>query len=99
MQKFLLSLFLLLSTPVVAQALDASIPDASVDTGGSDHTSEENDPNGPCLDSRTCDNGTTCQNGRCVPTAPRNATGCGSGLLLAAVPLGLVWRRRVKRGS
>jgi hypothetical protein len=92
MQKFLLPLFLLFSTPVLAQALDASIPDASVDTGGSERASEENDPNGPCLDSRSCDNGTVCQGGRCVPTAPRNATGCGAVSLLAVLPLGLLRR-------
>ena len=65
----------LLAGPGWAQDLpDASLPDASVGEGGADHTSEENDPSGPCLSSRDCDLGFLCQAGRCVPGTVRDAT-------------------------
>jgi hypothetical protein len=66
------------ASQAAAQAFDASVPDASVGEGGADRGSEENDPNGsPCADSRSCDTGFACQQGRCVPL-PRNRGGCHS---------------------
>lgn len=71
---------------------DASLPDASVGQGGADRGSEENDPNDrPCLNARDCDDRFTCRNGRCVPTAIRNAS-CGgmAALVLPALGMGLL---------
>ncbi len=93
---------LLLAGPALGQSLpDASLPDASVGQGGADHTSEENDPSGPCLASTECDHGLQCVNGRCVPQGIRDATFSCSGaapvvpLALAAAALGR--RRRQRR--
>ncbi|GMU61837.1 MAG: hypothetical protein AMXMBFR34_36000 [Myxococcaceae bacterium] len=74
---------------------DASLPDASVGQGGAERGSEENDPGGPCLDSRDCEGGFTCQNGRCVPGGIKR-TGCGGTAALATVlvGVGLVLSRR-----
>ncbi|MEW5743198.1 MAG: hypothetical protein AB1938_30060 [Myxococcota bacterium] len=77
---------------------DASLPDASVGQGGAEHGSEENDPGGPCLDSRDCEGGFTCANGRCVPGGVRK-TGCGGTAALATVLVAaglVVSRRRLK---
>lgn len=90
---------LLLAAPTAfAQDLpDASLPDASVGQGGADRGSEENETGGPCLDSRDCEGGFTCQAGRCVPGAVKTA-GCGGtaalGVLATGVGLTLVRRRR-----
>ena len=74
----------------------AAVPDASAGQGGAEQTSEENDKGPPCLDSRSCDNGTTCVGGRCVPTKPRSI-GCaaaGAGPLLLGGLFALARRRR-----
>jgi len=70
------------------QTPDASLPDASVGQSGADQNTEEADTNStPCLSSRDCDGPFACNNGRCVPTPVRRATGCGGGV---AGVLGLV---------
>lgn len=93
----LVMVFSPLSTP--AQVLDAGLPDASVGQGGADQTSEENDPNAaPCLDSKSCDNGFSCTEGRCVPVATRNATGCAAAPAGALLAVLLVVRARRRSG-
>lgn len=102
MKHLLLALGLVLATlPTWADEPDAAlpdVPDASSGSGGADMTSEENDPNQPCLDSSQCDLRTSCVKGRCVPTPVRNAAGCGGGatgaLSLVGLGLGSVLLRR-----
>ncbi len=87
----------LMSLNVWADPIDASVPDASVGQGSADMMGEENDTQGaPCLDSRSCDARTTCVNGRCVPTKPRDASGCSTtAMLMPAMSMALLaWRRR-----
>lgn len=95
MKTTLLTLMLLAGP---ALALDASLPDASAGMGGPDMNSEENDMRDPCLSSKECDRGFTCNNGRCVPAPIRNASGCGGGLAVSLLPLAtglvLLARRR-----
>lgn len=86
---------IVLSAPLAwAQELpDAALPDASVGMGGAEHGSEENDPNGPCLDSRECERGFTCQSGRCTPTPIREAK-CGGVAVTSLLAVGVVLARR-----
>jgi uncharacterized protein (TIGR03382 family) len=87
----------------VVDAFDASIPDASVGSGGADRDSPDEGDGRPvvfCKFNRDCDRGFNCVNGKCTWTGYRDATngGCTGapgavGLLLAAVAL-RVRRRR-----
>lgn len=86
-----------------ARADAPDVPDASVGTGGAEHSSEENDgTNQVCLDSSQCDMRTSCVKGRCVPTATRTASGCGGGGTAALLFAGAVvaaTRRRSEPNS
>lgn len=77
---------------------DASLPDASVGQGGAEQGSEENDKGTPCLDSRDCEGGFTCNGGRCVPGGIRKV-GCGGTAALGTLVLGagLTLTRRRRR--
>ena len=94
----LIAVSLVSATPALAQDFDGSLPDASSGEGGPDHTSEENDPTGPCVTNADCASG-TCTGGRCVPAKVKNAS-CGGGLA-AVVPTlalaGLLLGRRRSR--
>lgn len=76
---------------------DSGLPDASVEGGSAQGTSEENDPQGgPCLESKDCSQGFACSAGRCVPVKPKSV-GCSAapGLMLgAAAVVGSLLRRR-----
>jgi uncharacterized protein (TIGR03382 family) len=79
---------------------DASlVPDASVDQGGADMSSEENSGNlNTCGPAAPCDTGFTCENNTCVPSKTKQAGGCGGGATagwgLSAMGLVLARRRR-----
>lgn len=96
-RRFALVLFLTVGTLALAQELpDAGLPDGSVGQGGADRDNEESDgTNDPCLDSRTCSNGFTCVDARCVP-APVKDLGCSSvpGLMVALAALLVRFKRR-----
>jgi hypothetical protein len=95
-----LAVALCAAPPAWAQALDASVPDASVGQSGAEQTSEENDPNAsPCLSSNACTGNFTCSGGRCVPRPFREATtGCQVAPAGALVALGLLLASRRSRG-
>ncbi len=94
--RIILALMTVLAVPAAAQFFDASVPDASVGEGGPDRSSEENDPNGqPCLDSRSCDRGFACQNGRCLPQA-RSSSGCAQAPAAVLVVAGALVALRFK---
>lgn len=74
---------------------DSGLPDAAVEGGSAEGTTEENDPQGgPCLDSKDCSQGFACVGGRCVPVKPK-VIGCSAAPegLLGAAGLLLAWRR------
>ena len=84
---------------------DASIPDASVGSGGAE-TSQEKDEgraNGVCAQSRDCERGFTCTNARCSYVGYRAASqpGClgGTAALMFPVMLAWRWRRREQKAE
>ncbi len=87
------------------EPFDASIPDASVDQGGADLNSQENqDSTGAtqttCRSSGDCDKGFQCQGTRCVYVGYKRAqSGCfmGTEATVVAVGFGLALKRRRRR--
>ncbi len=102
---------LLLSLPLAVWAQDAgdspdaSLPDASVGSGGADRDNPEQDDNAgrvptACSTDKDCERGFSCDQGACVYTGVRDADGggclSGASALATAFALGvaLLSRRR-----
>lgn len=74
------------------EALDASLPDASVGSGGADRDSPDEGDGRPvvfCRLSRDCDRGFSCVDGKCTWAGYRDATSGGCSGAPGAVGLGL----------
>ncbi len=78
--------------------IDASIPDASMGTGGAETSQEMEDgqTNGVCAQSRDCERGFTCNKSKCTYVGYRMATqpGCLGASATLLFPLMLFWRWR-----
>lgn len=91
-------MLLVVVAPAAAQELpDAGLPDGSVGMSGADRDTEEADTQGgPCLMTRDCGQGFTCEGQRCVPMKPISV-GCGAapqGLVLLGAVAALLRQRR-----
>ena len=91
-------LFCALQAQAPDPGFDASIPDASVGTGGAETSQEMEDGkmNTVCAQSQDCERGFTCSSSRCKYVGFRPATqpGCVGGTAVLLLPVMLVLRRR-----
>lgn len=78
---------------------DAGLPDASVGEGGADRGDEEDESShSACLDSKSCNQGFACVDGRCIPQKPISV-GCQTAPWLTLPTLLLAWARRRSRAG